>query len=413
MDTKQKNRMGSQKRPAGQGSAQQHAAAARRNAQQTNREAQHSRTTARTDTDRQEAARRAAAKKEAARRAAAKKEAARRAAAKKAASSQEKQKKPQKQASSFFGKKSPVSAQERARKERAARSAERRRTREARQKRESRMPTPVVVYTQPAAFNRNRLLVQLATIVAVVLALVLGLSVFFKVETITVSGAEAYSAWTVREASGISEGDNLLTFSRARASAKIRAELPYVDKVRIGIKLPDTVNIYIEELDVVYSIQSSDGNWWLMTSGGRIVQQTDGGTAETYTKVEGVVLESPKLNEQAVAKEETPTETDEAGNVIPLAVTNSQRLNAALQILEALESNDVVGEAASVDVTNLGDIELWYGTQYQVDLGDTSRMEEKISWMKSVVAQMGEYDTGVLDITFTTWADQVGYTPFD
>ena len=141
------------------------------------------------------------------------------------------------------------------------------------QKYQSKKPgdTPAVIYTQPRAFNRDRLLVQLLTVMAVVLALVLGLSVFFKVKVITVSGAEVYGAWTVREASGISEGDNLLTFGRARAAGKITAKLPYVKSARIGIKLPDTVNIEIEEEDVVYAIKSSDGIWYLMNSEGKVV----------------------------------------------------------------------------------------------------------------------------------------------
>ena len=118
-----------------------------------------------------------------------------------------------------------------------------------------------MIYTQPQAINRNRIVIQLLTVLAVVAALVLGLAVFFKVETITVTGAEVYSAWTVREASGISEGDNLLTFSHARAGAKIKANLPYVNTLRFGIKLPDTVNIIIEEDDVVYAIQDANSQW--------------------------------------------------------------------------------------------------------------------------------------------------------
>ena len=63
--------------------------------------------------------------------------------------------------------------------------------------------TQPVVYTQPKVFNRNRLLLQLLIICASVLAMVLAMSVFFKVDVIKVSGAKAYSEWDVREASGI------------------------------------------------------------------------------------------------------------------------------------------------------------------------------------------------------------------
>ena len=178
------------------------------------------------------------------------------------------------------------------------------------------------------------------------------------------SGAEVYGAWTVREASGISEGDNLLTFGRARAAGKITAKLPYVKSARIGIKLPDTVNIEIEEEDVVYAIKSSDGIWYLMNSEGKVVEQSTSGSAKSYT-------------------------------------------------LPALEDNDIVGQAASADVTRRTDIILWGGTQYQVNLGDNTNLFYKIACMNDVILQLSDYQTGILDVSFTTWKEQVGYTPFE
>jgi len=283
---------------------------------------------------------------------------------------------------------------------------------EKRRKQAQRDNTPAVIYTQPAAFNRNRLFVQLLTVTAVVMALIMALSVFFKVQVITVSGADVYSPWAIREASGIQEGDNLLTFSRARAGAQIRAELPYVDKVRIGIKLPETVIIYIEELSVAYAIKSSDGDWWLINSDGRVVEQVDGATAANYTQVLGVTIANPVVNENAVATENAPTETDASGEPVPVLVTGAQRLFSALQILKALEANDIVGEAASVDVSYLESVVLWYGTRYQVNLGDTNRMEYKIACMNDTILQLSDYQSGILDVSFTYWPNQVGYTPF-
>lgn len=292
--------------------------------------------------------------------------------------------------------------------------------------RKPRKPMQPVVYTQPQAFNRSRLMIQLISIMAVVLALILCLSIFFRVETITVSGANAYSAWAVREASGIEEGDYLLTFSRARAVARIEAELPYVYSARIGIKLPNTVNIVIEEIDVVYAIQCQNNIWWLMTSEGEVMEQTNAAEANNYTKVLGVKLNSPVPGEQASAYETAPvssSSTDETAaegetvSATPVTVTAQQRLNAALQILQALELNEVVGEAASVDVSELTRIELWYGTRFQVNLGDINAtnhdMAYKIAAMKASIASFNEYEMAMLDCSFTTWEDKVGYTPFE
>lgn len=306
----------------------------------------------------------------------------------------------------------------------AKRSEMRRRSakRSQERKKQARSRAPKVVYTQPRPFNANRLLLQLAIVMAVVLAITLGLSVFFKVDKVMVYGNEAYSAWTIQEASGIEQGEKLLSFGRIRASAKIKAALPYVDTVRIGINLPNTVNIYITEFDVVYAIQSQNGTWWLMTSDGKVVEQSDAGTASGYTKVLGVELDNPAANEQAKAYEEAAAQTssteaagatEETQEAIPVTVTASDRLNAALSILAELERNDIVGDIASVDVTNLSEIEMWYGQRYQVEIGDIGRLDEKISNMKQAIAQFSDYEMGVLDASFTVNENQLIFTPFN
>ena len=298
----------------------------------------------------------------------------------------------------------------------AARREKRAAEAEKKRKRAEQLKTPAVIYTQPMSFNSRRLAIQLTTILAVVLALVLGMSVFFKVETISVTGAEVYSEWTIREKSGISIGDNLLTFGRTKASGQIIANLPYVKSARIGIKLPDTVIIEIEEEAVVYSIQDQDGVWWLINSDGKVVEQTSAQTAKTHTQVLGVTLYQPQPSELGIATEDAPAETNEGAEAVPVLVTGAQRLNAALKILQALELNDIVGDAASVDVSQLQDIILWYGTQYQVNLGSINNSQHdiayKITYMKNAILQMSDYQTGILDVSFTTWPDQIGYTPF-
>lgn len=320
------------------------------------------------------------------------------------------------------------SGSDRARREAAARAARIKSLKQGVQnkpkRRVSRPKAPMqpVIYTQPKVFNRTRLIVQLLSIVAVVAAMVLCLSIFFRVEVVTVSGNKAYSSWNVKEASGIEDGDYLLTFNKSRACAKIKAGLPYVDTVRIGIKLPNTVNIVIEEIDVVYAIQDIDGIWWLMTSGGRIMEQTDAAGAANHTKVLGVKLNEPEKDALASAFQplnQAPQTTDptnppdETTAPTPLIVTEQQKLNAALNILQALELNEVVGEAASVDVSDLSRIILWYGTRYQVNLGDTGNMDYKIACLKYTVSSLSDYESGELDISFTTWPDKVTYTPFE
>lgn len=301
----------------------------------------------------------------------------------------------------------------------AAATSSRQRVVPVRQKKPAR-PGPEVVYTQPQPFNRNRLLLRLATVVAIVLAMTFGMSIFFKVATVQVSGTQKYTPWEISQASGIQTGENLLTISKAQVSGKILSALPYVDQVRIGIKLPDTVNIEIKELDVVYPVQAADGSWWLISAEGNVVDRAEGSALTEHTKLLGVQLATPEVGQKAVAAEpepqvETSVSDEESTAVeitVPVTVKGSERLDAVLTILQYLESNGVLGMVTSVDVTDMSSMELWYADRYQVLLGDTTQLGYKISSMKKAIEQEKDYQSGILDVSFTIWPDEVGYTPF-
>lgn len=301
-----------------------------------------------------------------------------------------------------------------------------------------------VIYTPPKTFKRKKFLLHLASVAAVVLAVVMGMSIFFKVENVTVSGCNKYTPWEVAEASGIETGSNLMTLSRAQISGNIISKLPYTDTVRVGIILPDTVNIEITEMDAVFSVEDAQGGWWLMNDQGKIVEQTNGVTAKDYTQVLGVRLESPVIGQQAVAYEagtatipvtgadtqpdETTQEGDESAQVgeettepttlpentptISVGVTGAERLQTALIVLQQVGNSSICDQIDSVDVSKLQTLELWYDERFQINLGDATRMDYKIGALKATIDKMESYESGHLDLSFTNWPDKVGYTPF-
>lgn len=291
-----------------------------------------------------------------------------------------------------------------------------------------------IVYTPPKHFDRFRFFLRLVTVVAVVLALTLGMAIFFKVEVVTVSGMEKYTAWEVREASGIQDGENLLTLNKAKAGGKITTALPYVDTVKIRIKLPDTVNIEITELDVVYAIEDTAAGWWLMDADGILVENTTALAAESYTRVSGVKINPSEVGLPAVAAEteepsnaeteegETEPETTAPEETVqetfadgdePITVYAAEQLGMAITVLRAMENCNIIGKVTVVDVTDPYNLQLWYQDRYQVIVGDTSRLEYKLSAMENAAGQMTDYQRGKLDVSFTQWPDKVGYTPFE
>lgn len=270
------------------------------------------------------------------------------------------------------------------------------------------------VYTQPKPFVRSRFLLRLATVAAVVLALVFGMTIFFKVDEdkITVSGTVKYDAWTVREASGIVDGENLLSLSKGRISNSILTKLPYIKEVRVARQLPDTIHIQVTEAEVVYGVQDQDGAWWLIDCDGKVVDTCAAANAEDYTRIIGVRLASPQLGSTAVAYETEQTTENEQTTTAPVTVYERERLETAVEILRNMESAGLIGVIATVDVTELGDIQLWYGNRFQMLLGDRTNLSRKVEALSKAVKQMGNYDTGTLDASFTIWPTEVGFTRF-
>lgn len=286
---------------------------------------------------------------------------------------------------------------------------------------------PGVVYTMPKPLHRGKFLLRLVTVAAVVAALMMAISIFFRVDTVSVLGAQKYTPWDVSQASGIQEGDGLLTLSKARIAGKIKMALPYVDEVKINVTLPGTVNIEIKELQVTYAIAAQDNSWWLIAANGDVVKQIETSAASGYTRIFGVQADAPRTDAKVTAAadqvpEETQTEATEEGQIpetqpgdgvtLPTQVmeTNAQRLDAALSILQSLERNGVIGQISSVNVQSLSEIQLQYGQRFQVRIGTTENLDYKIRYMNQAISQMEDYQTGQLDVSFE-YAEQGVFTP--
>lgn len=274
-------------------------------------------------------------------------------------------------------------------------------------------PTPDVVYTEPGLFNRNRMILRIATVAAVVLALIFGISIFFKVEKVTVAGNNKYTSGEVLEASGIRVGDNLFGLNNAKISSNIIAQLPYVGSVRVGIKLPNTVKIEIVELQVVYSVEADDGSWWFLRSDGVIIEKTNNADAGLHTKLVGVKITKPVVGEKAVAAQTSaPEETLPDGQTAPNTVKPEEQLDAAIALMQYLEECGMIGEAASINVSNLTALQIWYGTRFQVDLGDTTDLKTKVSNMQKAINSMSDTETGILNVATTNSKGEYTCIPF-
>lgn len=270
----------------------------------------------------------------------------------------------------------------------------------SRRKRSKKETSQIVHYTQPKPFFRKRLVMQLLTVAAVVLAIAIGTSVFFKVDTVVVSGAEKYSPETVAQASGVQVGDSLLFFGRGATARRIKTALPYVGNVRFEVSLPGTVNIIIEEKALSYSVCASDGSWWKITSDGMVVEKVTDSTQVGAT-ITGVLLNSPSVGRMAEAEQSSQADTGTA--------TAAERLQAAVSILSQMEYWELFSDVTQVDVSDLFDLRLYCDSRYRIELGAVTDMQEKIGAVKAVLSDSQKPDSGVLELEYADGKWQILY----
>ena len=299
---------------------------------------------------------------------------------------------------------------------------------EKRNRRKSRSASQVA-YTPARAINKAQLLVRLAGVAGVVLALLFTMTIFFKVggETVAtpdgadvktvempkvyVTGNDKYTQEQIVGASAIHIGDNLLGLSKAQISGRIIQALPYIGTIRVRISLPDSVYLSVTELDMTYAIEDDLGAMWIISSTGRVVEKIANADAIDYPRLEGIRLTDAAPGKEAIAQEQTVFETNEAGESVPVAVAGAERLQALLKICKELEQVGILGEVTRIDASVLTQLEMDYGQQFKILLGDSAAMAKKISQVKSAVSQLGKGDMGTLDASFTLRPDQVIYTP--
>lgn len=221
------------------------------------------------------------------------------------------------------------------------------------------------------------------TMVAIVVAVVACLTLFFQVSEITVTGNHIYSEEQVIDASGISMGDNLVAVKKANSASLIMSTLPFVESVHIARNLPNGIVITVSESDVTFAFRAQNETYYLMNTQGKVIQEIPTANAPDYPNVEGLTVAEPTIGVDIyVAEEEAENES------------------AALSLMQLLNEYGIAGSITTLDVSKAYDIRLQYGSQYEILLGGNDNLQYKVEYLIAVLAELGENQSGVIDLTF-------------
>ena len=232
--------------------------------------------------------------------------------------------------------------------------------------------------------RRGRLgfLYKLLSVAVICTAIVLALTLFFRVETITVSGQRRYTEDQIREASGVESGDNLYLLNKHEVAARITQALPYVESIRINRKLPDTLRIEVRECGPPMALVQ-DGFAWLISPQGKILEQAEESAAGGYASITGCQLLAPAVGES-----------------IALATEYAAQQSSLVSLLGALEEAGLTEEVDGIRLDDLSCLNMDYAERFTVRMAYGADYGLELQKLTAVLAseKIQSNMTGTIDM---------------
>ena len=276
---------------------------------------------------------------------------------------------------------------------------------------------------------------------AVAVALTMGATVFFQVETVAVTGNSRYSQEEIIKATGIQTGDNLFRMNKYQIAHQVLQGLPYVEELTIRRALPSTIVITVKEWDAVARVeapgtsavvqtvpqapaepvqpdssQAGDSADQSQAAGNQSAAGDIGGDSSSedtqedakpatqawLISVGGKLLEPAPADSTATSVTGITPLSPRAGEMLVLSQEEQPKLTALLALLQGLEDYDMLADTASIA---LGDthVELRYLDRFTVKLSLVGDMDYKLQALKAAVPEaeknLGEQTTVTFDLT--------------
>ena len=258
--------------------------------------------------------------------------------------------------------------------------------------------------------GRFGLLFKVLCLLALVVALTAGATVFFRVEVVSVEGNHRYSREEIVEVAGIGQGDNLYAWNKFQVAERLLQTLPYIGEVSIRRVLPSTVVITVSEWEAAARVmpyadpeEPEEPEETGEEAGEEETGQPIPAAQEPWLiSVKGKLLESAGADSQAMEVQGLTALLPQAGE--PLAVPQGQqaRLDGLLELLAALEE---AGMTADVSRVELGptQMELRYAGRFDVKLALNADFRYELQVLRAVREDQenkhGPQAAGSIDLT--------------
>lgn len=211
---------------------------------------------------------------------------------------------------------------------------------------------------------RKKISARIAFLIMTIVSAFLAVTIFFKIETISIKATEHYSEQEIIKALELEKGDNMFTFSTSSLEKKILNQYPYLASVTIKRSLPSTVVVKAVDSVPAIAVNLSGGGYYLADEKGKMLEQASS-IPKGVPSVTGVTIDEGK-----------------AGRYLDFK--NNKKVENLIQITKKLKEKNMLANVNFINVSALSDIRIGYLDRLDVRLGNASDLNEKLNMLKHI-----------------------------
>lgn len=221
--------------------------------------------------------------------------------------------------------------------------------------------------------------------------IVLSLTVFFKIETVNISGSGMYSTEEITAYCTIDEGDNLFLINKEKCAENLKQKLPYIYDVDIKTELPSTLNINITEATAAYRIKNDDESYTLLDDRFKVLDNASQETADGAIEIQNAAVIS---NE----------------NGVTIGFENEESAKGLNQLSEMIKKLNIT-EATAISSDGKNNNYIVYENRIVLKLGDFENLENKIYRGLAGCEKLNESDPNARGTMDLSTGKQFYFTP--
>lgn len=222
------------------------------------------------------------------------------------------------------------------------------------------------------------------SLIVILVALVMAMTVFFRVHHITVQGNTRNSQEEILEAAGIQTGDNLFFVDLDAAGDRVLLQFPYLREVKLSRVLPDKIQMTVTEREPVGVVESG-GTLWITDGHGKVLESLTKAQSAQAPEVPRIV--GVELGDVYVGGKLTPA--DESLDLV----------TPVLEVLAALQENGLVNQVDTIRINSGFTVTFTYGEKYTVRMQIPCDVPGRISFLAQGLSKLDTQENGVIDLT--------------